>query len=86
MIKQLEEVSIDQVNNNQTYIVLVEPNEYYLQSSSLHRGNGREIIESLKGLYGFEDEENEGEERDFEDFFNDVNGDGKWSTSTIFKI
>lgn len=75
-MQSLEEITITEITQEGNYLLVRE--EYERMGGGgilLHKGNGKELVEELKEIFGLDDEE-EYEGEDILKVVEDMNGDG----------
>jgi hypothetical protein len=79
-MKPLIKQPVKEIESNLEYLLLIEPTGRMEEGSSLYYGTGKEVLEELKDISHWKYVEKElledGDDSPFEDYFEDVNGDG----------
>ena len=74
-MKSLKQVSIENVKSKKEYLLVVQEYERYGDGGTeSYIGTGKEVIEKIKQIFGYEEEEDDGD--GWIDFVEERNGDG----------
>ena len=74
-MKSLEQVSIENVKSDKKYLLVLSMYERYGDGGTeSFIGTGKEVIEEIKQIFGYEEEEDDGD--GWIDFVEERNGDG----------
>ena len=74
-MKSLEQVSIENVKSDKKYLIVLSMYERYGDGGTeSFIGTGDEVIEEIKQIFGYEEEEDDGD--GWIDFVEERNGDG----------
>ena len=74
-MKSLEQVSIENVKSKKKYLLVLSMYERYGDGGTeSFIGTGKEVIEEIKQIFGYEEEEDDGD--GWIDFVEERNGDG----------
>ena len=83
-MKSLEQVSIENVKSDKKYLLVLSMYERYGDGGTeSFIGTGKEVIEEIKQIFGYEEEEDDGD--GWIDFVEERNGDGD-DFVEVFKI
>ena len=74
-MKSLKQVSIENVKSKKKYLLVVQEYERFGDGGmNTYIGTGKEVIEKIKQIFGYEEEEDDGD--GWLDFVEERNGDG----------
>ena len=74
-MKSLKQVSIENVKSKKKYLLVVQEYERFGDGGmNTYIGTGKEVIEKIKQIFGYEEEEDDGD--GWIDFVEERNGDG----------
>ena len=83
-MKSLKQVSIENVKSKKEYLLVVQEYERFGDGGmNTYIGTGKEVIEKIKQIFGYEEEEDDGD--GWLDFVEERNGDGD-DYVEVFKI
>jgi hypothetical protein len=76
-MKSLEQVNIEDVKKKKKYLLVVQMYERFGDGGmESYIGTGKEVIEEIKQIFGWEDGGEDGEDDDWAGFVEERNGDG----------
>ena len=83
-MKSLKQVSIENVKSKKEYLLVVQEYERFGDGGmNTYIGTGKEVIKKIKQIFGYEEEEDDGD--GWLDFVEERNGDGD-DYVEVFKI